>query len=153
MNSASHWIYLGSSSVIETSFGDIGDLSVEWLAPRNGSEYESELTLLFWMQNAGLDGACKDTVLLLSITFTIDIIGLSVGSSWTHRSPMWTHFKIWSPGQCPAMDESASSTAVPANQCSHTCIFLIGKCSDINTTHYLGVEFVIADLSWGTHQT
>jgi hypothetical protein len=35
----------------------------------------------FWMQKAGLDGASRDTVLLLSMTVTTDINGLSAGSS------------------------------------------------------------------------
>jgi len=69
--------HLGSSSVIETSFSDIGDLLTECEAPA----YTSELKPLFWMQNAGLDGAWRVTVLLLRMTFTVDIIGLSAGSS------------------------------------------------------------------------
>jgi len=73
--------HLGSSSVIETSFSDIGDLFTECEAPAYTSEYISELEPLFWMQNAGLDGAWRVTVLLLSMTFTVDIIGLSAGSS------------------------------------------------------------------------
>ena len=73
--------HLGSSSVIETSFSDIGDLLTECEAPAYTSEYISELKPLFWMQNAGLDGAWRVTVLLLRMTFTVDIIGLSAGSS------------------------------------------------------------------------
>jgi hypothetical protein len=73
--------HLGSSSVIETSFRDIGDLLADCEAPGYTSEFISELKPLFGMQNAGLDGAWRVTVLLLSMTFTVDIIGLSAGSS------------------------------------------------------------------------
>lgn len=73
--------HLGSSSVIETSFSDIGDLLAEYKPPGYPSEYISELKPLFGMQNAGLDGAWRVTVLLLSMTFTVDIIGRSVGLS------------------------------------------------------------------------
>jgi hypothetical protein len=74
--------HLGSSSVIETSFSDIGDLLAEYIAPGYPSEYISELKPLFvGMQNAGLDGAWRVTVLLLSMTFTVDIFGRSAGSS------------------------------------------------------------------------
>jgi len=67
--------------VIETSFSDIGDLLADCEAPGGyPSEFISEKPL-FGMQNAGLDGAWRVTVLLLSMTFTVDIIGLSAGSS------------------------------------------------------------------------
>lgn len=62
--------------------GDIGDLLVECETPGYGSVCMPESFMpLFWMQNAGLDGAWRDTVLLLSMTVTTDIIGLSAGSS------------------------------------------------------------------------
>jgi hypothetical protein len=72
------------------------------------------------MQNTGFDGALRVTVLLLSMTFTIDIIGLSIGSSCTHSRPIWMHFTIWSRGARLLKDESMISIKVPAVQCSHT---------------------------------
>jgi hypothetical protein len=72
------------------------------------------------MQNTGFDGALRVTVLLLSMTFTIDIIGLSIGSSCTHRRPIWMHFTIWSRGARLLKDGSMISIKVPAVQFAHT---------------------------------
>lgn len=69
--------------MIETSFGDaIADLAVDWEAVGyDDSEYGFEYVPLLVMKNDGLDGDWRDTVLLLSMTFTVDIIGLSAGLS------------------------------------------------------------------------
>ena len=57
-------------------------LPVDWEAIRyDDSEYGFEYGLLFVMKNDGLDGDWRDTVLLLSMIFTVDIIGLSAGLS------------------------------------------------------------------------
>ena len=102
--------YLASSSVIVTSLADTSDLLVHCEFP------------LFWKQNAGLDGAWRGTVLLLSMVFTVDIMGLSAGLCWTHRSPIWMHFNIWSTLGWSLKDESIISRTVPMVQCPHTCI-------------------------------
>ena len=75
--------HLGSSSVIETSFGvDMPGFPVEWEAVGyDDSEYGFEYVSLLVMKNEGLDGDWRDTVLLLSMIFTVDIIGLSAGLS------------------------------------------------------------------------
>jgi uncharacterized protein (DUF983 family) len=74
------------------------------------------------MQNTyiGFDGALRVTVLLLSMTFTIDIIGLSIGLSCTHSRPIWMHLIIWSRGARLLKAGSVISIKVPDVQCSHT---------------------------------
>lgn len=57
------------------------ELSVHPGAPGRSSEYASELSvaLTSWMHKAGLEREGSRTVLLLSITFTHDMIGLAAG--------------------------------------------------------------------------
>ena len=83
--------YLGSGSVIVTSFSDI---AVECLAMESVTGYDWEYVLepililpMISVKNAGLDGALAEIVLPSSITLIIDIVGLSIWSSWTHTSP------------------------------------------------------------------
>jgi hypothetical protein len=71
---------------METSFGDIGtDLleDLSFMPPEliKLLEKEPPRIPLFAMQNAGLEGVSRDTVSLLSITATFDIVGLSAGLS------------------------------------------------------------------------
>ena len=89
----------------DTSFGD-GDIAawgllspVDWDPLGYAPEYMPEKPSMSSTQNVGLDGACRDTVLLLSMTFTADIVGRSAGLSWTHSNPMLTSFSIWQIGR------------------------------------------------------
>lgn len=68
---------------METSFGDIATDRVVWLfMPRlDLFEFKFGSMLLFPTQNAGRDGAGRDTLSLFSITLTVDILGLSTGFS------------------------------------------------------------------------
>lgn len=124
-HSENWFIYLGSSSVTDTSLTDIiPDLWVGWEVCGYDSEYIFESVPLLGMKNDGLDGDWRDTVLLLSMIFTVDIIGRSAGLSWTHSSPMWIHLSIWSRGAWLVREGSIISKIVPMVQCSHTCIIL-----------------------------
>ena len=86
--------HLGSSSVSDSSLGDI---ALRLLFPLDrecdplgyASEYMSEKPSMSPTQNVGLAGACSDTVLLPSMTFTVDMVGLSAGLSCTQSSPMF----------------------------------------------------------------
>lgn len=76
--------------MIDSSLHDITTELSE--APRCVAEYTPELSFALpsvpWMQNAGLEREGRHTVLLLSMMFTDDIVGLAVGFLWTHSRPM-----------------------------------------------------------------
>ena len=95
------------------------DLSVLLLPPM----FPNPVRILpFAMQNAGLDGVSRDIVSLLSITTTFDIVGLSVGLSWTHNKAICVHLNNSLIGYCSPNDGSATSVMVPLVQFSHTYV-------------------------------
>jgi hypothetical protein len=68
----------------------------------------------------GVDGSLRGALVLLSMIFTSDMVGLLAGSSCTQRRPMWTHLTILSTGY----DKSSMSRMVPWVQWLQTCEFI-----------------------------
>lgn len=67
--------------------------------------------------NRGLDGSLRGALVLLSMIFTSDMVGLLASSSCMQRRPMWTHLTILSTGY----DKSSMSRMVPWVQWLQTC--------------------------------
>jgi hypothetical protein len=69
------------ASLYDSTISD--ELSVNSEAPGRCAKYVSELSLALtswsWMHSAGREREGRRTVLLLSMTFTHDIIGLAAG--------------------------------------------------------------------------
>lgn len=117
-------VYLGKGSVLVTSFTEkvsstiTSDLShmgfLPW-ARRSATELQS-----LPKKNAGCRGGWSLILLLVSITITEDILGLSSGCSWTQRRPMWM-LLITLLLLCPSSDWFISVDTVPLVQQFHTC--------------------------------
>jgi len=88
--------------------------------------------LIFWMTqlspilippaNLGCNGSWRAVEGPCSMRKTDDMGGLSVGTSWAHKSPTWMHLKTSSLENSPIDDGSIFSTAVPFLQCSRACM-------------------------------
>lgn len=76
---------------------------------------------IFSAKYAGLSGVGRDTLPFSRMDTTDDMSGLRFGSSWTHRSPTWTHSKASSNTQLSdsEMDESIRSLAFPSFHSLH----------------------------------
>ena len=69
---------------------------------------------------AGFFGSASSIESLPSNTTTADIVGLSAGSSWTHKSPICMHLKICVVGHDSIKQGSTNSTSFPSFHSFHT---------------------------------
>lgn len=73
-------------------------------------------------ENGGANGWGR-LLELASMRTTDDMVGLSRGFSWTHRSPIWIHLKAssLSEGQVLTKSLSTTSSPLPSFQSRHAC--------------------------------
>lgn len=91
--------YRGVNSEMEASFTEIFDgpdlrspssESKEWCSLRGGIGWST----LLEVKNAGSDGTCRVREKVLSISTTLDMVGLSATFFWTHSNAMWMLLKM-----------------------------------------------------------
>lgn len=87
-----------------------------------GLDVDSSIGAILLAANiAGFFGSASSIESLPSNTTTADIVGLSSGSSWTHKSPICMHLKICVVGHDSIKPGSTNSNAFPSFHSFHAC--------------------------------
>ena len=92
---------------------------IERVSPFGVGLHSSIVAILLAANIAGFLGSARSIESLPSNTTTADIVGLSSGSSWTHKSAICKHFKTSAFGQHSINEGSTNSDPFPSFHSVH----------------------------------